>query len=113
MLDTVKEIKSFEHLPKGWCYGSGVPVSVETIDVALDINEKAEDYGLKTEAFAGIDGEILLAVYGWEEDQLDITIFFSDIEYVWLKNEEPIDSEEFVSIDDIYELIDNLAKVDA
>jgi hypothetical protein len=44
---------------------------------------------------------------------LDITIFFSDIEYVWLKNEEPIDSEEFVSIDDIYELIDNLAKVDA
>lgn len=109
---TRQTIKSFLSLPKGWCYGSGIPISQITTDLAIHLNEKAENYGLKTEAFPGIDGEVLLSVYGWEEETLDITIYYGDLEYSLEICDEQVESQEFVSIEDIYELIDNLAKVD-
>src|SRR5688500_3315166 len=111
-MNTSEQINSFLNLPKGWHYGSGVPMSEITTEIALEFNEYAENYGLVTEAFPGVDGEILLCVYGWEENNLDITIYFSDIGYRLEQNDETLDYEEFSTAEDIYELINSLAKVD-
>lgn len=111
-MNTIEELKDFARLPKGWHYGFGGPISKETIDLAIGFNEKAENYGFKTEAFPGVDGEILLSVYGWDNYTLNITIYYSDIEYNLEINDETIEYEEFISIEDTYELIDNLASVE-
>lgn len=42
MMSTINELESFLSLPKGWHYGSGIPASKDTVDIALELNEKAE-----------------------------------------------------------------------
>lgn len=54
----------------------------------------------------------MLSVYGWEENCLDITIYFSDIDYSLEVNDETIEYEEFISLEDAYELIDRIANIE-
>lgn len=111
-MNTNETIKSFLTLPKGWHYGSGIPMSEITTNIALEFNEYAENFGLITEAFPGVDGEILLSIYGWEENSLEITIFFSDISYRLEQNDEVVEEEEFASVEDVYSYINVLGNTE-
>lgn len=61
---TRRKLEGFAHLPEGWHYGSGGPISQQVVDWTLELYETLLLNGFtKTDAFAGVDGEILLSGY--------------------------------------------------
>lgn len=60
---TQDKIKSFLNLRKGWHFGEGVPPSLEVVDCALKIVNQADFDDIKTNAFPGICGELLVTLY--------------------------------------------------
>jgi len=65
------KIRSFADLPVGWRYGSGGPLSDNMIERALHWHDFIKACGLvDTDAFAGANGEILLAA-DWREHYLE------------------------------------------
>jgi len=67
------KIDSFGKLPKGWHYGEGVPASKKRMEKAHKINDFFNGYGVKTDAFPGIEGEIQVVAY-LDEYYWEITI---------------------------------------
>jgi hypothetical protein len=61
---TEQKIRSFRHLTPGWHYGRGIPISETVTRIALRLNALSRYMGvLTTDAFPGVDGEILLTCY--------------------------------------------------
>ena len=67
-----QKIYSFLLFKPGWHFGEGVAPSHEVAEHALAIVEQASFYGLDTDAFPGIDGEIMVTVYH-DNDYLEFT----------------------------------------
>jgi hypothetical protein len=64
---TLEKIKSFSSLPTGWNYGEGGPIQISVIQRAIDLYWTIVLNGVvRTDAFAGADGEILLTAYNGE-----------------------------------------------
>lgn len=62
-----RKIEGFRQLPPGWCYGEGVRFESATISLALDIDRLCCCLGLgESDAFPGLEGEILYALYRGE-----------------------------------------------
>lgn len=62
--DTASKILSFENLKAGWNYGEGGPISKSVIDTALAIYWHLQVLDFEeTDAFPGIDGEIMVTAY--------------------------------------------------
>jgi hypothetical protein len=59
--DTDQTIRSFASLPVGWDYGSGGPIEADLINEALRWNAFLCGQGLKTDAFPGGGGEIVIS----------------------------------------------------
>jgi hypothetical protein len=68
-----KKVLSFLKLAPGWHFGEGVPPSRERVNKALSLVQHADWWGLETDAFPGIDGEVRVTIY-CEEDYLEFTI---------------------------------------
>ena len=84
---TKKKIDSFCKLPKGWHYGEGVPASKKRIEKAHKINDFFHSYGVNTDAFPGIEGEIQVTAY-LDEYYWEVTIERDNsIVYVFEVNE--------------------------
>lgn len=63
-IKTLQKIQSFAHLPHGWCYGSGEPLSPEAIGHAINWLRSLVKLNLiDNNAFPGADGEIIISVY--------------------------------------------------
>jgi len=61
---TPGKILGFTELPTGWHYGNGGPISVDVVQIALDLNAYLVSSGLiNTDAFPGANGEIQLTAY--------------------------------------------------
>lgn len=60
---TTRKIKSFRDRKPGWHYGGGVPPTEEIAKKAISISDLAAQLGYASDAFPGIDGEIMVAVY--------------------------------------------------
>jgi hypothetical protein len=59
-----KKIRSFSNLRAGWHYGQGGPILEDRINKAIKIHALLKYIGfLETDAFPGVDGEILLTCY--------------------------------------------------
>ena len=72
--DTIRKLRSFEHLPKGWRFGEGDSISKEKIKSAVRLVEDAESVGiLRANAFAGGEGELLISFY-IGDDSIEITL---------------------------------------
>lgn len=57
------KIESFRKLKKGWRFGEGIPFEERTISNAMAINDEAWRYLFwRTDAFAGTNGEIMVAI---------------------------------------------------
>jgi hypothetical protein len=73
-LPTPLKLESFRHLPIGWHYGKGGPLSKEVVDKAVQIYNHLLFLGFtRTNAFAGAGGEAQIAVYH-REHHIAITI---------------------------------------
>jgi hypothetical protein len=72
---TANEIMDFTRLPKGWHYGRGGPISKRVCTWALQLNGEALARGYRTtEAFPGVDGEVMVSAY-IRNHTLDFTIY--------------------------------------
>lgn len=98
---TTLKIRSFKRLLEGWHYGKGVPPTNAAIEQALKLNSGALSSGfLKTDAFPGIDGEILVAVY-YGEWYLEFTLEANmSVTFVAEKNREEVEYVEGLSVED-------------
>jgi len=62
--NTAAKIAAFEKLPFGWHSGFGLPPETETVRLTLELEAALRAAGLsKTNAYPGLDGEILLTAY--------------------------------------------------
>ncbi|PZV13427.1 MAG: hypothetical protein DCF20_15465 [Pseudanabaena sp.] len=106
---TEKKINSFRTLPVGWHYGSGIAPLAKVLDLAIQLNQFAGLMGFEaTDAFPGIDGEVMLTVYDG-----DIYLEFSievdgSINYVHEQGDEEVDSDDKISL---YQAINHILKI--
>jgi hypothetical protein len=64
---TVTKIKNFLELETGWHYGEGLSFSQSTIDDAIRFHhEVTRQAFFSTDAFPGLNGEVLLTVYYYD-----------------------------------------------
>jgi hypothetical protein len=62
---TGRKIESFRNLSHGWNFGEGVAFGQQVIEAALRLLAHLESYGYtETDAFPGLEGEILVKGYG-------------------------------------------------
>jgi hypothetical protein len=65
---TTKKIRAFRRLKAGWHYGEGYSFDENVLHKAIKLHEHALLLGLyETDAFPGIDGSVILTVYGGPE----------------------------------------------
>jgi hypothetical protein len=116
--ETLKKIDNFLYLEKGWHYGKGVSPSKETIAIAKKIAEQALSYIFDTDAFPGIEGEIMVTVYH-KEHYLEFTIESDgEITFVHEVNDEELVYKEGlklqeakIKLDDFCEKIWNISEL--
>ncbi len=60
---TQGKIRQFIKLPIGWHFGEGVPPNEKTEQSALNMADRMALSGFRTDAFPGIDGEIMVTGY--------------------------------------------------
>ncbi len=71
---TVSKILSFRKLKRGWHYGQGSAISHGIIEKALRIHSVMLSLGFfETNAFPGVDGEVLLTCY-FRDHCIEVTI---------------------------------------
>ncbi len=71
---TAHSIVEFSRLARGWHYGKGGPVDRQVCIWALQLLAHADKLGFtKTEAFPGVDGEVMVSIYP-QDLVLDFTI---------------------------------------
>ncbi len=96
---TEKKINSFKALPIGWHYGSGIPPLAKVLDQANRLNQYAGLMGFEaTDAFPGIDGEVMLTVYDGDiylEFSIEVD---SSIDYIHEHGGKEVDSKEKISL---------------
>ena len=71
---TIQKVRGFGELPNGWHFGSGRAPSADTLATAKQVLSSIEQLGFdQTDAFPGVDGEVLLTVYN-ELDYYEFTV---------------------------------------
>jgi len=108
---TEAKIESFSDLPKGWHFGEELAPSKEVIEKSLKIEEAASLYGYETDAFPGIDGEIMVTVYHGNHS-LEFTVENdSSIIFALEENDNEIDYKELLSFEDAMIELDRYNKL--
>ncbi len=55
-------------MDEGWHFGEGIPISISIIKKAIEIDKEIFNYGfLKTEAFPGTNGEIMVTIHYFDD----------------------------------------------
>ena len=60
---TKDKIRGFSSFKKGWHFGEGVPPSKELLKIAVNMADRVALSGFRSDAFPGIDGEIMVTAY--------------------------------------------------
>ena len=68
------KIQAFSRLKDGWSYSEGIAFDESVISLSLELLRECNERGLlRTNAFPGLNGEILLVVY-CKKDSLEFTV---------------------------------------
>ena len=97
---TEEKITGFKNLEKGWCYGEGELFKDKTIKAAKLLNQKMLEQGfLTTNAFPGINGEVVATCY-YEDNCFEFTIEpTGEIAFAHERGGEELDYREGLSLD--------------
>jgi len=96
---TKDKILEFSNLKKGWHFGKGVPPTKKILQLAVDLAGRVALSGFRSNAFPGVDGEIMVTVYHGE-DYLEFTFETNGtVTFVWEKGEAEIAYEEELTVD--------------
>ena len=99
-ISTAQKIREFGELSSGWHYGEGGPIDEKVIRSAVEINDEALNESLwLTDAFPGVNGEIVVTVY-WEKECLEFTIETDGtVSFVLERDRVDVSSEDGLSLD--------------
>lgn len=107
---TIKKILGFEKRGHGWHFGEGVPPSKDIISKALLIVKKAIKAEFDTDAFPGVDGEIMVTIYH-KDDYMEFTIEGDGkVTFVHEQGEEEISYKEGLEINNALREMRNIGK---
>ena len=71
---TIEKIYDFKKLGNGWHYGEGIPFQESILDDAVSLIEETVKLAFyTTDAFPGLDGEIMCTIY-YHDHYLEFTI---------------------------------------
>lgn len=106
MKDTVKKIRSFKQLTQGWSYGEGKPFKDSILNDAISVIREAFNLGFNiTDAFPGLDGEVMCTIYH-EDHYLEFTLEpDGNVTFVREKSDDEICYLEGLSLQDAKEKI--------
>lgn len=110
MQTTIAKIESFAHLAEGWSYGEGRPLSEKVLDRATQLAKSASTLGFhETDAFPGVDGEVMVTVYR-DNEYWEFTLHPTDtITFAYEKDERTLVYEEGLPFEFAISLLTNLA----
>jgi len=96
---TKDKILAFSNLGKDWHFGEGVPPTKEILKQAVSLSDRIAISGFRSNAFPGVDGEIMVTVYHGK-NYLEFT-FEADgtVTFVREKDETEIAYEEKLTFD--------------
>ncbi|MBC8180359.1 hypothetical protein H8E88_04465 [candidate division KSB1 bacterium] len=107
---TIKKILGFGKREHGWHFGEGVPPSKDIIGKALLIVKKAIKADLDTDAFPGVNGEIMVTIYH-KNDYLEFTVEVDGkVTLVHERGEEEISYKEGLEISNALREMKNIGK---
>jgi hypothetical protein len=103
---TVQKIENFAHLPYGWRFGEGLPISRDKINAAILLVEHAESQGItRANAFAGAEGELSISFYVGENSIELVLEADGSITFAEDRKGEQINFVENLSLEDAYDKI--------
>lgn len=73
--DILEKIRSFSTYKKGWKFGRGEGISDKVINIAIEIVNLAMPKKFTIDAFPGVNGDIVVVVYG---DAVDVSFEVQD-----------------------------------
>ena len=106
---TKRKIREFKELAQGWHFGEGVPIEQSILDAGIALNREAIRLGfLETDAFPGINGEVMLTIYS-DDHYLEFTLETdSNVTFYREKDDEEVAYQEGLSFQDAQERIRQL-----
>jgi hypothetical protein len=107
---TLQKIREFQSLDDGWHFGKGNPPDSKTVHHAMSLATRAIISTFDTDAFPGIDGEIMVTVYH-KQHYLEFTIE-SDmtVTFVHQVNDNDVEYQEGLTFNDSLRLLDNFSE---
>lgn len=98
-ITTKDKILEFSNLKKGWHFGEGIPPTEKILKSALDLSDHIATLGFQSNAFPGVDGEIMMTVYHGK-NYLEFTFETNGtVTFVREKSETEIAYEEGLTVD--------------
>src|SRR5688572_19040410 len=98
---TEKKIQSFKKLENGWHYGEGGPLEQAVIDNAILLNKEAIRLGFyETDAFPGVNGEIMFTIYFGNQYLEFIIEPVGNVTFSYEEEDEEVDYQEGLSFSD-------------
>ena len=108
---TEKKIRDFKKLEKGWNYGEGEPFNVSILDNAISLIHEAFNLAFyTTDAFPGLNGEVMCTIYHGEHYLEFILEPDGSVTFSHEKGEEEICYQEGLSLQDAKEKIEEFGK---
>lgn len=110
--ETTSKINSFAELPAGWHFGEGMPPSPDRVKNARLLHFEFVRSGFtRTNAFPGIDGQIMVTAYrGSEYHEFSLELDGS-LDYVFELGNEEQDCKENLSLEEALEIVRELANI--
>ena len=110
MQTTLKKILSFAQFQEGWSFGEGVAFAKSTVDKAVQLAKTAHTLGFhETDAFPGLNGEIMITVYQ-NNEYWEFTLEPTEtITFVYEKADETVTHEEGLPFEFAVSMLTNLA----
>ena len=108
---TITKIESFRRLNAGWHYGEGINFDSNIVNNAIDLHNLAVKLGFfETDAFPGVDGSIMIAIYH-KEDYLEFTLKHNnEIIYRRETNDIEVGEEELLTFDRVKTILEGLGQ---
>ncbi|MEZ4866284.1 MAG: hypothetical protein R3C14_33515 [Caldilineaceae bacterium] len=110
MQTTFEKIQSFAQLQPGWGFGEGIAFAQSTLNKAIQLAKTAHTLGFhETDAFPGLNGEIMVTVYQGKE-YWEFTLQPTEtIIFVYERDDETVTYEEGLPFEFAVSLLTNLA----
>ncbi len=110
MQTTLEKIQRFAHLEAGWSFGEGMAFTQSTLNKATQLAKTAHTLGFdETDAFPGLNGEIMVTVYQGNE-YWEFTLQPTEtITFVYERDDQVVVYEEGLPFEFAVSLLTNLA----